>query len=300
MPTASAGRSSPPRWSTRWSTPRAPRSCSGWARRPGAGTGPHPGVAGRPRGVRHVGVLASGRRSWRAGRTSGARIARRPRGPQADRTGHPMAADEPPPPVRHRETAGFFADGVADGPLRPCPRCSPAVTGWVRGAPGFLPGPRRARSTWPSGVAAMVPALLRVRHRAGRRLRRGGGIEETAEVYFDLADRLQITRLRDRITALPREDRWSTMARAALRDDLYAAHASLDGGRARSQRARRVEYPGGTAGRLGLAQRVRGHDGRPDPGRDLGERALHVHHPVGSPPRRLRTLVAASSLPEAQ
>jgi glutamate dehydrogenase len=55
----------------------------------------------------------------------------------------------------------------------------------------------------------------------------GRTVEETADVYFDLADRLQISRLRDRITALPREDRWSTMARAALRDDLYAAHASL-------------------------------------------------------------------------
>jgi len=55
----------------------------------------------------------------------------------------------------------------------------------------------------------------------------GRTVEETADVYFDLADRLQITRLRDRITALPREDRWSTMARAALRDDLYSAHASL-------------------------------------------------------------------------
>ena len=53
------------------------------------------------------------------------------------------------------------------------------------------------------------------------------GVEETAEVYFDLADRLQITRLRDRITALPRDDRWSSMARAAIRDDLYAAHAAL-------------------------------------------------------------------------
>ena len=38
-------------------------------------------------------------------------------------------------------------------------------------------------------------------------------IEEAAEVYFDLADRLQISRLRDRITALPRDDRWNTMAR---------------------------------------------------------------------------------------
>ncbi len=51
--------------------------------------------------------------------------------------------------------------------------------------------------------------------------------DEVAEVYFDLADRLQITRLRDRITALPRDDRWNTMARAALRDDLYSAHAAL-------------------------------------------------------------------------
>jgi len=53
------------------------------------------------------------------------------------------------------------------------------------------------------------------------------GVEETAEVYFDLGDRLQIARLRDRITALPRDDRWSSMARAAIRDDLYAAHAAL-------------------------------------------------------------------------
>ena len=52
-------------------------------------------------------------------------------------------------------------------------------------------------------------------------------VEETAEVYFDLADRLQITRLRDRITALPRDDRWSSMARAAIRDDLYSATAAL-------------------------------------------------------------------------
>ena len=48
-----------------------------------------------------------------------------------------------------------------------------------------------------------------------------------AEVYFDLADRLQLSRLRERVIALPRDNRWNSMARAALRDDLYAAHASL-------------------------------------------------------------------------
>jgi glutamate dehydrogenase len=46
-------------------------------------------------------------------------------------------------------------------------------------------------------------------------------------VYFMLADRLQLGRLRDLITALPREDRWSSASRSALRDDLYGAHAAL-------------------------------------------------------------------------
>jgi len=75
-------------------------------------------------------------------------------------------------------------------------------------------------------IAAMVPAysafdIVEIASQVGR------GIDETAEVYFDLADRLQISRLRDRITALPRDDRWGTMARNALRDDLYTAHAAL-------------------------------------------------------------------------
>ncbi|NGO76848.1 NAD-glutamate dehydrogenase [Streptomyces sp. YC504] len=48
-----------------------------------------------------------------------------------------------------------------------------------------------------------------------------------AEVYYDLGDRLTITQLMDRISALPRTDRWSSMARAAIREDLYAAHAAL-------------------------------------------------------------------------
>jgi glutamate dehydrogenase len=53
------------------------------------------------------------------------------------------------------------------------------------------------------------------------------GVEETAAVYFLLAERLQLGRLRDLITALPREDRWSSASRSALRDDLYSAHAAL-------------------------------------------------------------------------
>jgi glutamate dehydrogenase len=75
-------------------------------------------------------------------------------------------------------------------------------------------------------VAAMVPAysafdIVDIAASTGRT------VEETAEVYFDLADRVQISRLRDRITALARDDRWNTMARNALRDDLYTAHAAI-------------------------------------------------------------------------
>jgi glutamate dehydrogenase len=75
-------------------------------------------------------------------------------------------------------------------------------------------------------AAAMVPSYsaFDIVHSAAMT---GRGVEETAAVYFTLADRLQLGRLRDLIVALPREDRWASMARSALRDDLYAAHAAL-------------------------------------------------------------------------
>jgi glutamate dehydrogenase len=50
---------------------------------------------------------------------------------------------------------------------------------------------------------------------------------EVARVHFALGERLGLSGLTDRILALPREDRWQSMARAALRDDLHAVHAQL-------------------------------------------------------------------------
>jgi glutamate dehydrogenase len=75
-------------------------------------------------------------------------------------------------------------------------------------------------------VAAMVPAysafdIVNVAADTG------SDVTETAQIYFALGGRLQIARLRDAIVALPRDDRWNTMARGALRDDLYSAHAAL-------------------------------------------------------------------------
>ncbi|MFE0459150.1 NAD-glutamate dehydrogenase [Kitasatospora sp. NPDC058965] len=57
--------------------------------------------------------------------------------------------------------------------------------------------------------------------------RSGTEVTEVAELYYDLADRLGITHLLDRIIELPRTDRWSSMARASIREDLFAAHAQL-------------------------------------------------------------------------
>jgi glutamate dehydrogenase len=51
--------------------------------------------------------------------------------------------------------------------------------------------------------------------------------EQVAAVYFALGQRLQLNWLRDRILRLPRDNRWQALARAALRDDLYAVRASL-------------------------------------------------------------------------
>jgi glutamate dehydrogenase len=50
---------------------------------------------------------------------------------------------------------------------------------------------------------------------------------EVARVHFALGERLGLSLLTARILALPRDDRWQTMARAALRDDLQAVHARL-------------------------------------------------------------------------
>ena len=52
-------------------------------------------------------------------------------------------------------------------------------------------------------------------------------LEEVAGAYFTLGDRLRLHWLRGHVEALPRENRWQALARAALRDDLYGQQAEL-------------------------------------------------------------------------
>jgi glutamate dehydrogenase len=51
--------------------------------------------------------------------------------------------------------------------------------------------------------------------------------QDVMRTYFRLGARLEINWLRDRILELPRANRWQALARAALRDDLYALHREL-------------------------------------------------------------------------
>lgn len=74
-----------------------------------------------------------------------------------------------------------------------------------------------------AGFSAAFPALDVVAV-AGRT---GNDLLDVAAVYYDLADRLDITQLQQRVGELPRADRWQSTARAAIREDLYAAHQLL-------------------------------------------------------------------------
>ena len=55
----------------------------------------------------------------------------------------------------------------------------------------------------------------------------GESLDTTAAVYFILGDRLRLHWLRRHIEALPRDNRWRTLARSALRDDIFNQHAAL-------------------------------------------------------------------------
>jgi glutamate dehydrogenase len=52
-------------------------------------------------------------------------------------------------------------------------------------------------------------------------------IRRAGSIHFGLDRRLELAWLRDRILKLPRADIWQTLARSALRDDLYKTHRAL-------------------------------------------------------------------------
>ncbi len=56
---------------------------------------------------------------------------------------------------------------------------------------------------------------------------RGWDLDTVARTYFSLSGRVRFDELLTSVSALPQDDRWDSMARAALRDDLYAVMVAL-------------------------------------------------------------------------
>jgi glutamate dehydrogenase len=55
----------------------------------------------------------------------------------------------------------------------------------------------------------------------------GRPVAEVAELHFTISERFSVDEVLTRITRLPRDDRWSALARAALRHDVYAALSAM-------------------------------------------------------------------------
>jgi glutamate dehydrogenase len=129
------------------------------------------------------------------------------------------------PPVDIEELIEFFGPGIA--------KLTAALPDVLRGRELALFEQRRealvqkgVSPEFATRIAVLPPAYagLGVVETASRD---NLDILEVAKVHFALGERLQLGRFLERIINLPRTDRWQTMARAALRDDLHAVHARL-------------------------------------------------------------------------
>ncbi|MFF2653853.1 NAD-glutamate dehydrogenase [Streptomyces sp. NPDC058045] len=132
-----------------------------------------------------------------------------------------------PQPLELAETIGFFQEGVAQvwSQLPKLLRGSDAE--WYQSIHDELTeaGVPEALAERVAGFSAAFPTLDIVA--IADRMQKDP--MAVAEVYYDLSDRLDIAQLMDRVIELPRNDRWQSMARASIREDLYAAHAALTG-----------------------------------------------------------------------
>jgi glutamate dehydrogenase len=122
-------------------------------------------------------------------------------------------------------------------------------------------------------------------------------LEEVAAAYFTLGDRLRLHWLRGHVEALPRENRWQALARAALRDDLYGQQAELT-----------AEILSNTAPELPAHKRI---DAWVDANRAQVERALQMLTDIGASGafglatlsvalREIRNLITSSGAPPTE
>ncbi|MFB8270136.1 NAD-glutamate dehydrogenase [Streptomyces sp. NPDC055955] len=130
-----------------------------------------------------------------------------------------------PQPLQLAETIDFFREGVAQVWSAMPKMLRGADAEWYQSILDELSaaGVPEELAERVAGFSSAFPTLdiVAIADRTGK------DPLAVAEVYYDLADRLSITQLMDRIIELPRSDRWQSMARASIREDLYAAHAAL-------------------------------------------------------------------------
>jgi glutamate dehydrogenase len=134
--------------------------------------------------------------------------------------------------LRHERApmdVGAATAGLADGvrllsvrlpglvPPAPAERLRSTAAGLVvQGVPPELAGRVAALD-----LLDAAPDIVTVAGAAGR------DVVEAAVAYFAVDALLDLDWVYRRVTELPREGRWQALARAAARDDLYAAHAAL-------------------------------------------------------------------------
>ncbi|MGK5628601.1 NAD-glutamate dehydrogenase [Streptomyces sp. URMC 123] len=130
-----------------------------------------------------------------------------------------------PQPLKLAENIEFFGEGVATVWAELPRMLRGADLEWYERIRGEMTeaGVPEELATRVAGFSSAFPTLdiVAIADRLGK------APLDVAEVYYDLADRLRITQLMDRIIELPRADRWQSMARAAIREDLFSAHAAL-------------------------------------------------------------------------
>lgn len=130
-----------------------------------------------------------------------------------------------PQPLQLAETIDFFREGVAQVWSAMPKMLRGADAEWYQSILDELTaaGVPEELAQRVAGFSSAFPTLdiVAIADRTGK------DPLAVAEVYYDLADRLSIAQLMDRIIELPRSDRWQSMARASIREDLYAAHAAL-------------------------------------------------------------------------
>ena len=162
------------------------------------------------------------------------RARRRRADPDAARDAHPgraglaVAGQQPPPAAGQRgarsTTSAWPVQQVmaalpdAADRARAAGATSSGATRWsTQGVPEDLA----------TRVAVLPPAYMLLGHRRDRRPRRRSTRSRSPGCTSRSASGSGCPTLVARILALPRDDRWQTMARAALRDDLHAVHAQL-------------------------------------------------------------------------